>query len=106
MKIKMDTEFISFGDGVCNIYTIDDKKVRLDNKYTSLGFNNRVLGVTRYFASMANKMAINNVIRIPKLDNIDTFDRIDINEKSYDIKIIQVIYDSNPPSIDLTLKER
>lgn len=103
MKIKMNTEFISFNDGVCDIYTIPDSG---DNiyKYRALGFSNRVLGFKRYFEAAANQMEIAKVIRIPQLNNIDTYDHVIINDINYDVKLVQNIYDTNPPSIDLTLQ--
>jgi len=103
MRIKTDTEFTTYSDGVCDIYTIDDNGEPI-NKYKSLGFTERVLGFNRFYAAAANQIAISKVIRIPKLDNIDTFDHVDINGKAYDIKLVQIIYDANPPSIDLTLQ--
>ena len=103
MKIKADTEFVSYNDGVCDIYTNDDNGEPI-SKYKSLGFTERVLGFNRFYAAAANQMAISKVIRIPKLDNIDTFDHVNINGMAYDIKLVQTIYDANPPSIDLTLQ--
>lgn len=104
MKIKTDNiEFISFSDGICNIYCKDDSGNKIV-KYTGLGFSERVLGFKRFFSAAANKMSINRVIRIPQIGNIDTFDYVEIGDITYDIALIQNIYDSNPQSIDLTLK--
>jgi len=50
-------------------------------------------------------MEINKIIRIPQLDNIDTYDHLTIGTRDYDIKLVQNIYDTNPPSIDLTLQQ-
>jgi len=103
MKIKTDTEFVSFSDGVCDIYTTGYEGERLANKYTSLGFNNRVLGFKRYFDAAARQIDINRVIRIPQLSGIDNHDYVEIDGKPYGIKMVQEIYDTNPPCIDLTL---
>lgn len=106
MKIKMDNiEFVSFSDGICNIYTEDDDGNRI-NKYENLGFSKRVLGLTRFFQADANQMKVDKVIRIPQLDNIDTYDHVRIGETEYDVMIIQDKYDTNPPSTDLTLQVR
>ena len=105
MRIKIDNiEFTSFSDGVCNIYSTDDEGKKTADKYTNLSFCNRVLGFNRFFSAAANKMAINKVIRIPQLNNIDTYDIVQIGDTTYNIKLIQNIYDSNPESMDLTLQ--
>ena len=104
MKIKIgNIEFSNFNDGVCNIFTTDENEERLPNKYTSLGFENRVLGFKRYFEASARQININRVIRIPQLGNIDNFDFVEIDGIKYGVKMVQPIYGTNPLSTDLTL---
>jgi hypothetical protein len=103
MKIKMDIEFVSFNDGQCNIFTNDYNDERLPNKYSNLCFSNRVLGFKRFFEASARQIDINRVIRIPQLPGIDTYDYAEINGVTYGVKMVQEIYDTNPPCIDLTL---
>ncbi|OAA94087.1 MULTISPECIES: hypothetical protein [Clostridium] len=105
MKIKTPTNFVSFSDGVCSIYSEDDDGNK-NNKYENLGFTKCVLGLTRFFQADANQMKVDKVIKIPQLDNIDTYDHATIDSVDYDIMIIQDKYDTNPPSRDLTLKVR
>lgn len=103
MKIKTDNiEFISFNDGICNIYTENENSEPI-YKYKNLGFSNRVLGFKRYFEASANQIKIDRVIRIPFLNGIDNYDYVEINSIKYGVKMVQEIYDSNPISIDLTL---
>lgn len=103
MKIKTDTEFISFSDGICNIFATNEDGERLSDKYSSLGFSNRVLGFKRYFEASARQIDINRVIRIPQLGNIDNYDYAEIDGVIYGVKMVQPIFDTNPPSMDLTL---
>jgi len=103
MKIKTDTEFISFSDGVCDIYTTDEDNIRMENKYSNLGFSKRILGFKRYFEASAREIDINRVIRIPLLLGIDNYDFVEIDSVKYGVKMVQEIYDTNPQSIDLTL---
>ncbi|GCD13192.1 hypothetical protein [Clostridium tagluense] len=103
MKIKTDTEFISFSDGICNIFTTDEDNERVPNKYTNLGFANRVLGFKRYFEASARQINVNRVIRIPQLPGIDNFDYVEIDSVIYGVKMVQPIHDTNPLSMDLTL---
>ena len=102
MKIKTDVEFVAFNDGVCNIYYEDEEGAKAV-KYTSLGFSNRILGFKRYYEAAANQIDINRVIRIPQVGNIDNYDFVEIDLVKYGVKMVQQIYDTNPPSIDLTL---
>lgn len=105
MKIKTDgIEFQSFNDGVCNIYSTDEKDVRLEqNKYNNLCFDNRILGFGRVFEAKARQIDVNRVIRIPQVPGIDNYDYVEIEGIKYGVKLVQPIYDTNPPSIDLTL---
>ncbi|MCL6573155.1 MAG: hypothetical protein K6T88_15970 [Bacillus sp. (in: Bacteria)] len=104
MKIKIgNIEFSTFNDGICNIFTNDEQEERLPNKYSKLGFSNRVLGFKRYFEASARQIDINRVIRIPQVPGIDNYDFVEIDSVIYGVKMVQEIYDTNPPCIDLTL---
>lgn len=105
MKIKNDIEFISFSDGVCDIYSIDEEENE-SIKYANLGFSNKVLGFNRYYTAAAQQIKVNRVINIPQILNINTHDILKIKGiGEYDIELIQHIYDTNPQSISLTLKQ-
>jgi hypothetical protein len=105
MKIKTDTEFISFSDGICDIYTLNEDGNRA-NKYISLGFSNRALGYNRIFAAKSVQVQVNTVIRIPQVIGIDNHDTVEIKDKGkYTIEMIQPKFDTNPLSIDLTLRQ-
>lgn len=103
MKIKTDTEFTSFCDGVCNIFTTDEEGTREANKYSNLGFSKRVLGFKRYFEASAREIEITKVIRIPLLTGIDNYYFVEIDGVIYSVQLVQEIYDTNPQTIDLTL---
>lgn len=106
MKIKLhNIEFESFSDGICSIYTENDSGDK-EYKHKNLGYNKRVLGFNRFFTAQANKMNVSKIIRIPYLNNIDTFDSIEIDNVNYDIKLIQELKDTNPHSMDLTLQKK
>ncbi len=105
MKIKVDNiDFISFSDGVCNIYTEDEDENKV-YKFKSLGFNNRVLGFNRYFAAKAVQIKTDLVIRIPNVPGIDSYDTVEMpGMGKYSIQLIQDKFDTNPLSKDLTLR--
>lgn len=105
MKIKTEIEFVAFNDGVCDIYALDEAGERTD-KYTGLGFAKQVLGFKRHFAAAAVQTQINRVIRIPQISGIDNHDTVEIQGVGkFDIEMIQEIDDTNPPCIDLTLRQ-
>ncbi|PYG88496.1 hypothetical protein LY28_01345 [Ruminiclostridium sufflavum DSM 19573] len=106
MIIKTDNiDFTSFSDGVCDIYT-EDEEGNKTYKYQSLGFSDRALGFNRVFAARAVQDEVNAVIRIQQVPDIDTHDTLEIRGRGkHDIILIQNKYDTNPLSIDLTLKQ-
>ena len=103
MKIKTPNEFISFNSGVCDIYSINDDEKNY--KFRSLAFSNNVLGFKRFYSAKASQVNIDKVITIPKICGIDNYDKVDISGIEYDIELIQEKFDTNPPSLDLTLKK-
>lgn len=105
MKIKTDTEFVSFNDGVCDIYATDEEG-KITYKHKGLGYSNRVLGYNRVFAAKAVQVQTNAVIRIPLVIGIDIHDTLEIKGLGkYDIELTQIMFDTNPPSLDLTLRQ-
>ncbi|WP_143316869.1 hypothetical protein [Clostridium sp. HBUAS56017] len=106
MKIKVNNiEFTSFSDGICDIY-YEDEEGNKTYKYNNLGFQNRVLGFGRHYAAKAVQVQTNAVIRISQVPGIDNHDILEIKGVGrYDIELVQNIFESNPPSIDLTLKQ-
>lgn len=107
MKIKVDNiEFVSFSDGICDIYSEDENGIRINNKYSRLGFSNRFLGYNRAFAAKVAQVQVNAVIRIPQVIGINNHDYVDIRGKGkYIIELIQPVFDSNPLGHDLTLRQ-
>lgn len=102
MKIKTPLEFQPFKDGISNIYCTDDEENKI-YKYKGIRFDNRILGFKRFFAAESAKVKINKIIRIPMINNIDTYDIVEIDRDIYEIKMIQELRETNPPSMELTL---
>lgn len=106
MKIKVpNIDFTCFSDGLCDIYS-EDEDGKKDLKFEGLGFEERVLGFARHFAAKSAQVEANAVIRIPKVPGINNHDSLEIyGLGKYEIELAQNIKDSNPPSIDLTLRQ-
>lgn len=105
MKIESPTEFVSFSDGVCSIYSTDEQGNKVI-KHASLGFSNRILGFRRVFAARAVQVQANAVIRIPQVPGVSAHDTVEITGVGrYDVEMVQPIFETNPPSTDLTLRQ-
>lgn len=105
VQIKNKIEFLSFTDGICDIYEENDDGEK-NYKYRGLGFTERVLGYKRYFAAKAAQVQTNAVIRIPDIKGINIHDTLEIKGVGrYNIELIQNVSDSNPKSLDLTLRQ-
>lgn len=106
MKIKTNIEFEAFSDGICSVYSQDEVN---QDKYSiihaNLGFTEKTIGYKRYYTASNEQVRIDRLIRIPHLSNINNHGMIKIDKKTYTIELIQPMQYSNPPSLQLTLKE-
>lgn len=107
VKIKnKNIEFESFSSGICTILSQDefdeDKFIVI---YDKLAFSNKTLGYGRYFSASVEQVKIDRVIRIPNVKGINNHDRVKIDKNSYIIELIQVLEDTNPKTLQLTLRE-
>lgn len=94
-----------YRDGKCTIYSLDEYKNRTD-KHIGVWFEDRAIGFKRHFTAQSVQVKIDRLIRISKIPGIDTHDRIEIEgDGTYEIQMIQIILDSTPNSLDLTLKK-
>lgn len=105
-------KFISFGDGVIDIYQVTNVAEKGDAicerlvLYNSYRFCRKVTGYNRYFTAMQFDVEISAVILIPTIDrNISTQNIAVIDNKKYKIEQIQIITDEKPKHMKLTLSE-
>lgn len=92
-------------DGKCTIFTLNGEGVKV-NKYIDVWFEDRVVGFKRHFTAKSVQIKIDRLLRIHKLPGIDTYDQVEIQDEGiYKIEMIQTIFDSNPPCLDLTLRQ-
>lgn len=72
-------------------------------KYT-LRYEERRLGIQRYYSSLQNQIQLDRVIRVPRVDGITTQDfAVTEDKQAYRIDLVQSVMDVYPPSLDLTL---
>lgn len=100
----------NFSDGVVTVYSISDTakpgykpRESLVEK-AKLRYEERRLGLQRYYAGKQNQVKIQRVIRTPRAGNVSSQDVAVTEDGSrYRIDLVQTIQDVYPPSQDLTL---
>lgn len=104
MKIQTPTEFLTFNDGFCDIYTTKNNK--LDKRVLHLRFGDRVVGFKRHFAARAANTRATRLIQVPlqQQHEITAADRAVIEKAEYRVEQIQPLKDRNPPVSVLTLE--
>ena len=103
MKIQTPTEFLTFNDGMCDIYSVVNNK--LGSKIMTLCFGDRTVGMQRFWVARAASTEINRVIHVPRQYSITTDQNVVISETRYRIEQTQQLNDTNPPVTVLTLRK-
>ncbi len=102
----------SFNDGLVHICTVEDvarvgrqPKKSLHPRCT-LRYEERSLGIQRYYSAKQANVQISRVIRVPKGPEISTLDAaITHDGRQYSITMVQAVANVYPPCYDLTLSE-
>ena len=101
----------NYNDGVVAIIAVVDKAKpgyqpqpgEPQEKYT-LRYEERRLGIQRYYSSLQNQIQLDRVIRVPRVAGITTQDfAVTEDQQAYRIDLVQSVMDVYPPSLDLTL---
>ena len=110
MKLKSLTQV--FNDGIANIYVVSNiaqkgnmPKDGLTVKVGSLRYEERTVGMSRFWAASQENTKIERILRFPRIDFVYRDDVVvPIDGKQY--KIVQIQYPPNvePPSMDLSLE--
>lgn len=101
----------TFNDGIVEIFNVSDEaapgykpveKLTLKN---SLRYEERRLGIQRYYASKQAQAEVERVIRVPRVKGISSQDKARTEDGAfYRIELVQTA-ETYPPSLDLTLKK-
>ncbi len=108
MKPKTQT----YNDGIVKIYSVGNiaapgnmPKDGLTLKISPLRYEERIVGMGRYWTAMQAQAQIDRIIRVPRIESISSQDvAIPIDGKQYQIKQVQYVPDIEPPSMDLSLE--
>lgn len=102
MKIQTPTEFLTFNDGLCDVYNVSGNKLA-DKVILGLCFGNRTVGIRRYYVARAATTQIDRLIQIPQRLDITTVHNVVVDGWRFRIEQIQQLYDTNPRATLLTL---
>ena len=99
-----------FNSGVVSIYRLTDvgepgyaPVPRLDLR-VRLHYEERKLGLIRYFSASQNQVKVEKVLRVPRRAEISPQDAaVTQDGRQYRIELIQMAEGVYPPSLDLTL---
>lgn len=94
--------FETFNDGVCSLHEIDDDG-NAGTEKAAIRFQERTVGIKRYYEAMTNKVQIDRLIRIPRQPWITTEYLAVIQEQVYEIRQVQIIPDTHPKANDISL---
>ncbi|HBV86886.1 MAG TPA: hypothetical protein DEF42_09615 [Desulfosporosinus sp.] len=108
----MSKQTQAFNDGVVSIYKVGNispsgnmPKEGLTFKVGPLRYEERIVGMGRFWSAMQAKARIDMVLRVPQLRGVSSQDIAIPNDgKQYEIKQIQYPPDVDPPVMDLSLE--
>ena len=105
-------QFLSFNDGVADIYDlknvadIGDTPKEYLNFRARLRFSENTVGMNRFYEAKQAKVDIKRVITTPLIKSVTTQDVVKIGNDEYKIAQKQERADTRPPSMLLTLIDR
>lgn len=102
----------SYNDGILTVYSVADeaqpgyKPVEKLTFKVKVPYEERSLGINRFYSAKQNQSNVERVIRIPKSNVAVTNQDVAITEDGakYRIDLVQKVSDILPPSFDLTLE--
>jgi hypothetical protein len=110
MKLKTLTQ--TFNDGVLKIYKVGNiaedgnmLKEGLTLKVGPLNYEERIVGMGRFWDAKQSKVEISRLLRVPRIDSVSTQDVvIPIDGEQYKVLQVQHVKEVEPPSMDLSLE--
>lgn len=100
----------AYNDGVVTVYDVTDAgppgglPVEKPVKKAVLRYEERRLGLQRYYEGKQNQVQVERVLRTPRLKGVSSQDlAVTEDGRQYRIDLVQSANDVYPPSMDLTL---
>lgn len=102
----------AFNDGIVRVYSVEDtaqpgfKPIKGLQPLVELRYEERKLGIQRFFSGQQYQVNISRVIRVPTPPMELTTQCVAVTEKGtqYNIRLVQFVRDIYPPCYDLTLE--
>ena len=99
-----------YNDGMLTVYALTDSaapgyqpKPEMTQKIT-LRYEERRLGIQRYYAAAQSQQRIERVLRVPKTGKVSAQDVVMTEDgRQFRIEMVQIVPDVYPASVDLTL---
>lgn len=98
----------AYESGIVTIYEVTNSAAAgyapvesLTEKY-KVRFDERFLGINRYYQARQNQIRVEKVIRVPRVD-VNSQDVAVIGTRQYRVDLVQAVDEQMPPSLDLTL---
>lgn len=109
--MKQQTQ--TFNDGIVDIYKVGNiaqpgnmPKDGLTKKVGPLRYEERTVGMGRFWTAMQSQVKINLIFRVQRINSVSTQDVIIPNDgNQYKIMQIQYVPNIEPPSMDLSLEK-
>lgn len=99
-----------YNDGLVTVYTQTDsakpgyQPVEKLEKKAQLRYEERRMGIQRYYAAAQAQQRVERVLRIPRTGLVNSQDIAETEDgRRYRIELVQSVPDVYPPSMDLTL---
>lgn len=109
--MKLPTLTQTFKDGIVNIYSVSNiaasgnmPKDGLTIKVSNLRYEERTVGMSRYWTALQDNARIEQLIRVPRINSVTVHDIAILNGQQYDIMQAQYPPDAEPPCMDLSLE--
>lgn len=99
---KAKDTFEIFNDGICSFCEIDDDGNAGAVK-AAIRYQERTIGVTRFYEAMTAKVQVDRLIRIPAQPWMTTEYLAVIGSEVFEIKQVQKINDTLPKTDDISL---
>lgn len=94
--------FEVFNDGICSFHVMDEDG-NAGTEKERLRFQDRTVGVKRYYEAMTAKVQIDRLIRVPMRPWLTSEYLAVIEGTVYEIKQVQKISDTRPKTNDISL---
>lgn len=109
--MKLPTQTQTFNDGIVNIYSVENiaasgnkPKYKTSTKIENLRFEERIVGMSRYWTALQEQAQIEKLIRVLRINSVTIHDVAILDGQQYDIVQVQYFPDVEPPCMDLSLE--